>query len=227
MDVDLIYVLDDRAGDSSLHVKGELFKYLIKVRRHRVGDTIIFRSSLDLTRAHEYLITDIAGREAVLSLVSSWIKEIKPDKYFHIGWCVVDTKTIEKTLPMLNEMGVGKLSFIYCKRSQKNFKPDIKRFVRILQSSSMQCGRTDMMLLEIVHSLKEFVAKYPDCAVLDFCDARLPDNHNFTTVLIGCEGGFSPDEKNEISQKRCYRFGVDTVLRSETAAISIAAKSLL
>jgi len=71
---------------------------------------------------------------------------------------------------MLNEIGVGKISFIYCKRSQKNFKPDIDRFMRILQSSSMQCGRTDIISLEIIDSLGEFVARYPECAVLDFCD---------------------------------------------------------
>lgn len=227
MDVDLKYVLDDRAGDDSLHIKGELYKYLIKVRRHKVGDNVIFRNSKNTAVAHKYLLKSIAAREAAFTLLNSAIKQIKPDRYLHIGWCVIDTKSIEKTLPMLNEIGVGKISFIYCKRSQKNFKPDIDRFMRILQSSSMQCGRTDIISLEIIDSLGEFVARYPECAVLDFCDTVLPDKHDFKTILIGCEGGFTQDERDEMSQQKCYRLGTKMVLRSETAAVSVAAKSLL
>ncbi len=227
MDVDLIYVLDDRAGDASLHVKGELYKYLIRVRHHKVGDNVIFRNSTNIIVAHSYLLESIAPREAVFKLLKSAVQQMKPDRYFHIGWCVIDTKSVEKTLPMLNELGVSKISFIYCKRSQKNFKPDINRFTRILQSSSMQCGRTGIISMEIIDSLGEFIAKYPDCAVLDFCDNALPDKHDFKTILIGCEGGFTQDERDELSQQKCYRLSTKTVLRSETAVVSVAAKSLL
>lgn len=227
MDVDLIYVLDERAGESSIHVDSQLYKYLIKIRRHNIGDNIVFRNSVNMAIAYNYLLQDIAPRKAIFTLESSKIKEVKPDRYFHIGWCVVDTKSIEKSLVMLNEIGVSKISFIYCERSQKNFKPDFKRFTRILQSSSMQCGRTDILELEMIGSLKEFIVKYPDCAVLDFCDTKLPINHNLKTILVGCEGGFSLQERSEISKQRCYRLGTSMVLRSETAVTAVAAMSLL
>ncbi|MDQ7060301.1 MAG: hypothetical protein Q9M43_03935 [Sulfurimonas sp.] len=40
----MIYILLDEIPKEELIIKGEIFKYLVKVRRHGVGDTIAFRS---------------------------------------------------------------------------------------------------------------------------------------------------------------------------------------
>ena len=37
----------------------------------------------------------------------------------HIGWCVIDPKTVEKYIASLNEIGVDKITFIYADYSQK------------------------------------------------------------------------------------------------------------
>ena len=223
----MIYVLDEDAGKESLEVKGELFKYLVKVRRHKEGDTLTFRSAGDLTTAHVYCVTSIDPRALHLTLKESYEQKCEHHKNLHIGWCVIDTKSVEKVLPMLNELGVKKISFIYCDRSQKNFKPDFKRYERIIESSCMQCGRTDIMEFETLKNVEEFIKKYPQTAVFDFCDTVLQGDETFESVLVGSEGGFSPAEKKLLEKQKVYRLDTPTVLRSETAVVAVASKMLL
>ena len=227
MDVDLIYVIDVDAGKESLHVKGELYKYLVKVRRHKEGDKLTLRSNENLSIAYTYVIESIDPRGLYVRLVASGEQKVEPLKVLHVGWCVIDTKSVEKILPMLNELGVKKITFIYCDRSQKNFKPDFNRFERIVESSSSQCGRTDVMEFETLKNVGEFVKKYPTASVFDFCENVLNGDEKFESILVGSEGGFSQNEKNILSKQKVYRLDTPMVLRSETAVVALASKMLL
>lgn len=223
----MIYLLNENAGQERLHVKGEDFKYLIKVRRHSVGDELGFRNKEDIKTLHSYKLTDIEPRSAVFERISSKVFEVKANKELHIGWCVIDNKSIEKVLASLNEIGVKKITFIYCERSQKNFKPDFKRFERIVEASNQQCGRTQMMEFATCKELEQFVKEYPDTKVFDFTDKKLECESNFKTVLIGCEGGFSQREKEFLQNLEVFRLDTPMILRSESAVLSVAAKLLL
>ena len=137
MDVALIYILHENAGKTHVTLKGELHKYLAKVRRHFVGDELSFRNREDIKTLHRYKITKVDGRSLDVELISSKTEEVKATKELHIAWCVIDSKSIEKVLPSLCEIGVSRISFIYCDRSQKNFKLDFKRFDRIIEASNL------------------------------------------------------------------------------------------
>jgi 16S rRNA (uracil1498-N3)-methyltransferase len=128
---------------------------------------------------------------------------------------------------MLNELGVEKITFIYCRRSQKSFRPDFRRFERIAESSMQQCGRSERMKFELMEDLGSFLNAYPKTAVLDFCDDVLEDDMEVETVLIGCEGGFSEEERELFSSCKTVRLNTPMILRSESAAVAIAAKILL
>ena len=223
----MIFLFNEDAGNQTLHLRGEDFKYLIKVRRHKEGDLIAFRNPKSPAILYSYTISHILGREVVLTLVSQEEKEITPSQFLHVGWCVIDNKSIEKVLPMLNEIGVGKISFIYCDRSQKNFKPDLKRFERILRSSMQQCGRSVFMEFEIYKTLHDFLKDYPRVKVFDFCKNYLTKEAKFESVLIGCEGGFSKEEKALLADKEVFALPTPLVLRSESAVCAVASKILL
>lgn len=223
----MIYVIHEDAGKQELSIKGELHKYLVKVRRHQEGDILTFRSNENLSIAYMYEIISIDPRALHVRLQESYEQKVESQKHLHVGWCVIDTNSVEKVLPMLNELGVKKISFIYCDKSQKNFKPDFNRFGRILQSSSSQCGRTDVMEFETLKNISEFLKKYPDTVVFDFCEDALTGDEKFETILIGCEGGFSENEKKLLSSQKVYRLDTPMVLRSETAVVAVASKMLL
>lgn len=225
--MDLIYVIDDEAGCKNLHIKGDLYKYLVKVRRHSLGDELNFRSRKNLTILHKYRVQNIEPRSMVLNLVSSQNKEIKSEKFLHIAWCIIDSKSIEKVLPSLCEIGVEKISFISSDRSQKNFNLDFKRFNRIMEASMQQSGRSSYIEFDIYKSLKEFIDEFPDTKVFDFCDKTLQNSADFKTVLIGCEGGFSQSERELLSSLEVFRLDTPMVLRSESAVMAVASKVLL
>ena len=223
----MIYILHDDASKQTLKIKGELFKYLVKVRRHSVNDVINFRNKEDIKKLYSYKIIKLDGRLLELELFQAIVQEVKSAKNLHIGWCKIDVKSVEKVLASLNEIGVSKISFIDCDRSQKNFKLDYKRFERILDASSQQCGRTSIMEFDNCKNIQEFITKYPDTKVFDFCENILKDADSFENILIGCEGGFSANEKEFLKSQEVFRLNNPMVMRSESAVMAVASKILL
>jgi len=226
MDVDVIYLLLDENKDENLVLKGENFKYLIKARRHSIGDEIAIRYKKCIDELNIYKIEAIDGRAVYLKYLSSNIYEVKSDKNLHIAWCKIDTKSIEKVLPSLSEIGVDKISFISCDRSQ-NIKLDFKRFERILEASMQQCGRTTYIKFDTYKSIEDFIEEYPDTKVFDFCENSLKDGTGFQRVLIGAEGGFSQNEKELLTSQEVFRLDTPMVLRSESAVMAVSSKIIL
>jgi len=225
--VALKFILCDEASKSSITIKGELHKYLVKVRRHKSGDELELRAKSDLGTLHKYEIVSVDAKSLELLLISSQMLEVKSKKYLHVAWCVIDIKSIEKVLPMLNELGVSRVSFVYCDRSQRNIKLDFARFERILEASMQHCGRSDMLELDEYKNIKEFLHEFSDVVVFDFCENTLASDADFARVLVGCEGGFSQDEREMLASQKSFRLDTPMVLRSESAVVAISSKILL
>ena len=223
----MTFVFDEHAGSDELTIRGESYKYLIKVRRHKAGDRIGFRNYKQTQILHTYELVSFDGRQAHLRRVECVEKHVGSKKKLHIGWCVIDSRSVEKVLPMLNELGVAKITFIYCDRSQKNFKPDFKRFERIIQNSMQQCGRTQMMQFDTMNSVSAFIKSFPEAVVFDFCERVYEGSPDIGTVLIGAEGGFSDAEREALKAQQVFHLDTPMVLRSETAAVAVGSKLLL
>jgi 16S rRNA (uracil1498-N3)-methyltransferase len=160
-------------------------------------------------------------------LKESQTLEVKAKPSLHIGWCVIAPKNIEKVLPSLNEMGVEKITFIYCKRSQKSFKPDFKRLEKILLNSSQQSGRSEMMQLETADDLQTFLLQNPQTKMLNFSKSRFVSNTVFETIVVGCEGGFTQEEETLFSSEDVIGFDTPLVLKSESAVCAVCSQKLL
>ncbi len=223
----MIYAFHEDAGVKQLILKGESYKYLIRVRRHKIADLLSFRSLKDIKMLHTYKIVELEPKKVFLELVHSEFLEVKSKRDLHIGWCKVDFKSIEKVLPSLSEIGVHKITFIECERSQRNVKIDYKRLDRILEASMQQCGSTHKIILEESKSLKSFIALNKDAKVFDFVEKTLDEIEDVRTVVIGCEGGFSPSEKVFLSTLEVFRLDTPMVLRSESAVMAVASKVLV
>ena len=227
MDASLIYILLEDTPEGNLLLKGEVFKYIVKVRRHGIGDRLYFRAKENMDLLYRYEVKVIENRSIELEQISCEEKVVASKKPLHIAWCVIDVKSIEKVLPSLNEIGVDKISFISCERSQKNFKLDLKRFERILEASMQQCGRSSYMEFDIYKNIADFIQEFPQTKVFDFTDKVLDDYTDVTTVLVGCEGGFSSDEKKFLLSQDVFRLDTPMTLRSESAVMAVASKVLL
>ncbi len=220
------FLLHNEAGANELSVSGDDYKYLIKVRRHKAGDLIVFRSHEKLSEEYRYRLERTDGRNAYFTLQSHHSSPCERQKNLHIGWCLVDPKTVEKTLPMLTELGVSKITFIHCKRSQQNFRLDFERFNRIMESSIMQCGRTSLIELAESPNVSTFLKSNPEAVIFDFGGTPLENDEPVDTVVIGCEGGFDESERKLFNEYRIRLFSSPMILRSETAAVAVASRLL-
>ncbi len=218
------FLYSEKAGEKTLVLSGEEHKYLFKVRRYDVGKILAFRNLKDET-VYTYEVKSINKREAELIMIESHHDNKALEKSLHILWCIIDTKVIEKTLPMLNQLGVSKISFFYCERSQKNFKPDLKRMQKILINSCQQSGRSDLMALEVLGTLDEVMQKYANFSVVDFGGDL--EYEGVETIMIGCEGGFSENEREKLQNSNKIGLKTKFILKSETAALTFASKLLI
>lgn len=221
------FTYDDFCGADIFEIKDETYNYLIKARRHKIDDEIYFRNLKD-ENLYLYKINFIDKKRAILNLVSSQNKVLLNDKKLHLGWCVVDPKTIEKYIPSLNEMGVDKITFIYSDFSQNNFKINIEKLEKILINSSCQCGRSNIIKLDVCKNLDIFIKENEDIYFLDFSEISIDNKKDeIKTLVIGCEGGFSANERSKFNKQNVIGFNSSLILRSETAIICAGSKIIL
>jgi len=220
------YLFHPQASAPSLELRGDEHRYIFKVRRHREGEEIALRNLQD-NQIHLYTISYLDKKQALLTLNSSKVLEVKAKKSLHIAWCVIDPKSIEKMLPTLNEIGIEKITFIYCRRSQKSFRVDFKRLEKILLNSSQQCGRSQLMELEMMNSLEEFLKAYPQTVMLNFSKNILSKESCIETIAIGCEGGFTEEEIALFEPEKIIGLDSPLILKSESAVCAVGAKLLL
>lgn len=222
----MLYLYHQEASKHQLTLTGDEHRYIFKVRRHKLDDTLYLRN-LEDGLLHRYLITYIDKRSTILELQESQVLEVKAKKSLHIGWCVIDPKSIEKVITSLNEMGVDRITFIYCKRSQKSFKIDFKRLEKILLNSSQQSGRSEMMKLEMAENLGVFLKENPNAKMLNFSENNFISKTKVETIVIGCEGGFHEDEVAQFAAENIIGLDTPLVLKSESAVCAVASKVLL
>lgn len=220
------YLFEDKSGEQNIILRGDSHHYIFKVRRHRQNEIIALRNLKDDT-LHLYKIISIDKKEAVLELTEEKNLQITAKKELHIGWCLIEPKNIEKVLPSLNEIGVSKITFISCARSQQNNKIDLERFRRIVLNSSQQCGRSQMMEFEKMDSLKEFLSKNPDSYILNFSQNHISNGRDIKTIVIGCEGGFTDKEVALFDASKIIGFDTPLILKSESAVCAVASKVLV
>jgi len=222
----MLYLFHKNSGLTSLVLEGDEHRYIFKVRRHKLEDILSLRNLKD-GLLYRYSITTLDKHKTYLALEESLALEIKSKISLHIGWCIIDPKSVEKVLPSLNEIGVDKITFIYCKRSQKSFKLDFKRLTKILLNSSQQSGRSQMMVLEMSESLENFLNAYPNAKMLNFSEDNFISRASIDTIVIGCEGGFHEDEVALFKEENIVGFDTSLVLKSESAVCAVASKVLL
>ncbi len=219
------YLYHDQAGSPAIRIEGDAYKYLFKVRRYKRDIPVMMRHLKDDT-LYTYRIETLDKKSAYLTLVSARELPVTAKRHLHIGWCIIDPKSIEKVLPMLNETGVEKITFITCQRSQRQFKIDNARLKKILINSSQQCGRSRLMRIETSESLEKFVLTYPQSVLIDFSDDTIGcDRYDIEVAVIGCEGGFTQEERALFRRK--IGFDTSLILKSESAACAVASKLLL
>jgi 16S rRNA (uracil1498-N3)-methyltransferase len=218
------YLYHPDSSAQSITIEGESYNHLFKSRRQKKESHLHTRNLKD-NQLYTYRIEMIGKKSASLTLESSIESIIEADHALEIIWCIIDPKEIEKTLPALNEMGVAKITFVYCDYSQSSYKLDLERLNRLLINSSQQCGRSSIIELSI--EPERPLEYYHDslAQMLDFGGETIESPSTITQVIIGCEGGFSEEERSLNISKIGLKS--PSILRSTSAILATASKILL
>lgn len=225
----MIFFYHPQAGERELICRDDQYHSLVRVRRVREGDSLQLQNCMD-SKEHDYLVTEIQKKQIILTLQSSQkgVRTNKQKTHIHLGWGICDAKTVYSTLPFLNQLGVGKISFVACSRSQGNIVLSDEKIQKILISSCEQSGRSTFMQWEYI-SIAEYMKKYPESYISDFNGAEWKENELSAqkSVLVGPEGGFTEEERNMFKKERIRSLNTSLVLKSETACITLASSVLL
>ncbi|HIP21749.1 MAG TPA: 16S rRNA (uracil(1498)-N(3))-methyltransferase [Candidatus Pacebacteria bacterium] len=227
----MIFNYNIKAGKKEFILEGDSFVHIFKSRRTEENKILEFRNMED-DFTYFYEVKELKKKKAILVLKKK--EEIKKKKIrkLHLAWCLIDPKAVKEALPYLNQLGVSEISFIHCERSQKNFNLKIEKIEKILISSSEQCGRNNLMKINIFESYKKFEEKNDNIFLLDFGGEDInklekKDLDKVEIVLIGPEGGISSKERDRFFNEQVISFDTGLVLKSESAAIAISSKLLL
>lgn len=202
-----------------LIIDGELYIHLYKSRRTKNTQILYFRNLGD-ENLYLYSQESIDRKQAILKLQETQHKPILSKSEAHLILSIIDNKTLQKVLPFLNELGVKKLTLFYAEYSQRNEKIDLEKLKKILINSSQQCGRSNIIELEVLNNLSNVLELYPKIGVFDFGGERLQKTD--LPILIGAEGGFSPKEREELKNFPKYSTQENIILKSESACVYVA-----
>lgn len=220
------FIYHQDAGSENIKIEGELYKHLYQSRRTKTEKNLLLRNLKD-DNIYTYEHIEISRKESLVRLVDKTCSPNFSKKKIHLIWAIIEVKNIEKTLPYLNQLGVAKISFFYAHRSQKNEKINLDRAYKILIHSCEQCGRTDLMDLEVISNTLEAIRLYPNAVVFDFGGRNIQETPMELNegIFIGPEGGFDDEEKELLKNQSIYSINSDFVLKSECSALFLSSIS--
>ena len=218
-----IYINSDFSSDVHL-CSDDLAHRITNVLRIGNNEEIIIFNSNN----QQYTCSVIKNKKNIsLRLKKKILYESKNKKNINIAVSIVSMKIMDFIIQKCVELGVDEFYPVYTRRSQyRNVNKKINHWEKIIIHSSEQCGRYDLMTLNIPYSFEKYIQMKSSGARY----ALFQDGESFShddlkkeniTLFIGPEGGFDDDEIN-IFKKNKWKIKKisENILRTETACIS-------
>lgn len=210
-------------------IEGEELNHLRNVLRLNVGDevTVINGDGCD------YLcqIIKIDKNIAFLSVKSKKNNKNNAKNNISLFISAIKREKLELVVQKAVELGIKNLFIFESQFSTMKLKGEkIIRYQKIIESATKQCERADFMKIRLI-SFSEMLERFAQHKVKLFANEREGEEFDFSVlktakdiaILVGCEGGFSAQEKAQILQTKPQNISLgNRILRAETAAILLA-----
>lgn len=218
---------------SEVSFNKEESRHIVKVLRMKEGDSFIITNGKGL-----FFEAEILSTTPKFCLAKILSEEKQSPMVYHLHMVVAPTKLNDRYewfLEKATEIGVSEITPIICDRSErKTIKPE--RFEKIIQSAMKQSQKAYLPKLNKSISFRDFIHSNPvneginciaHCEKTEKKSLRsvlIPKEN--TTILIGPEGDFSPQEIDLATEAGYIPVSLGkNRLRTETAAI-VACHSL-
>lgn len=214
--------------DDSITLSDDEFRHCIKVLRRKEGDTIsIIDGKGNLYTA---TIDSIAKHHCKAIITNITFFEPKLNNQLHV--VLAPTKNTDRTewaIEKMVEIGVNRISLIYCEHSERKIQKT-ERLKKIALSAAKQSLKYFMPIIDELVTFNDFIKGIENKEqnlFIGYCETdettyilQQQFTYNDTLVLIGPEGDFSPQEV-EIAKNAGFTpisLGKSR-LRTETAAM--------
>ncbi len=210
-------------------IEGEELTHLRNVLRLNVGDQVIVING----DGCDYLcqIIKIDKNIAFLSVKSKKNSKNNAKNNISLFISAIKREKLELVVQKAVEVGIKNLFIFESDFSTMKLKGEkIVRYQKIMQSATKQCERADFMNIQLV-SFDQMLYEFNKHALKLFANERNGEEFDFSVlktandiaILIGCEGGFSAQEKVQILKTKPENISLGSrILRAETAAILLS-----
>ena len=223
----------DNVKNGQVILDGTEHNHLKNVMRITVGEEVIIVCGDQF----DYLckVEEIGRNRTVLGIMQKTKNEFNPEVKLTVFQSLVKRPAMELTIQKLTELGVltfipfeSRYSVIQTKQGKES------KLQEISNQSIKQCRRSIPMQVEPAISFKNMVKKLSDYDIVLFANEAeekglglkeiLSKNSKSSkiAVIIGPEGGFSPEEITALSKVASSISLGKRILRAETASIALA-----
>lgn len=202
-------------------------RYLTGVMRKGVGDALLLFNGRDGEWRAE--ITEVSKRGCVLTAIErTRVQAGTPDLELIVA--LVKRNRLETIVEKAAELGCRRVRLAITRFTQADHTR-VDRLQAIATEASEQTGRLDVPEIIAPEKLDRILDGWPVETRLMFCDEggdvrpaldALPRTEGGWAILVGPEGGFSPEERDRLRQESFVTpVGLGPrILRADTAAIS-------
>ncbi len=216
-------------------IEGEELNHLKNVLRLKEGDECILING-DGYEYHSQILK-LEKNKAILMIKTQKKCKNNAKNSISLFLSAIKRENLELVVQKATELGIKNLYIFESQFSNMKLKDEkISRYEKIMLSSLKQCERADKMKIEIV-TFEKMLTLFSSCKTRLFANEREGEEFDFASIkgkkdigiLIGCEGGFSDEEKSKIlSTCRPENISLgNRILRAETAAILLCGIAML
>lgn len=222
----------DQVEDTTAVIIGEDARHISKVLRMKTGDALTVCDAKGTD--YDCLIESFSGEEVFLSVQSSHPSDTEPTVAVRLYQGIPKGDKMELIIQKAVELGVSEIipvSTRYCvaKIDEKSMEKKITRFRRIAYEAAKQCGRGIIPTVHPVLSFGQAIAEMQesDLSILFYEHSTAPLKEVLSrpaktiSIMIGSEGGFSPEEVEQALAQGCESLSLGKrILRCETAPLT-------
>ena len=222
-----LHVTSDLAPGAAVAPTLDQSRYLTQVMRLKAGDTLLVFNGRDGEWRAE--VAEVLKKGVILRAVEQTRPQVfGPDLELIVA--VVKKARVETMVEKAAELGAKRVRLVLAQRTNAD-RLRLDRLDAIAEEAAEQTGRLDVPLIDDPVKLETVLDGWEDGRLLMFCDetggapaigALTAAGAGPWAILIGPEGGFSPEEGERL---RALPFATAVslgprILRADTAAIT-------
>lgn len=226
--------IDDReAASGRLRLRGDAARYLLRVRRAAVGDTLV---AFDPERAIELdaRVLCVARDEAELEVGAVRAASIVPRRRVTLVQAVGKGDKLDQVVRDATELGATRIAPVIAARSVARREGDgaRARLRKVAVEAARQCGRGDAPRVDAASPLEDVIASLEEeevrVALVVGGESSLGEalrgakGHRPVTFAVGPEGGFDDAERATLRSAGFTEVSLGPlVLRTETVCAAV------